>query len=166
MEQYLEFWWAGDLTNHYTLWGLSIYKINKIFKIAQYFIGLLAIFELIEFAKVFGTAKRITFWVVILRHITWLPSIILVILLNTIISMVQYIFSKSKRNSLGFGKYVWYSLKKHSNQKKEDLIETANKDTMVRFLSWLERNPIPQNVLKAFTFISLVIVSLGELLTS
>ena len=166
MQQYLEYWWNGNLQDHYSLFGYSIFQINKVFKISQYLIGLLAIFELIEFAKVMGGAKEVARWIMIIRGIMYLPSKILWVAIEMFYSLIGFLKFRRIRTEKNAKEHLLSFFHTKKGLEKGRIIQEANQNIVVQIFHWLENNPISENVLKRTTFSALIFVSLGELMTS
>ena len=161
MEEYLLRWWNGELAQFYQPLGLEIAQLNKLFKIAQYMVGLMAIFEVILFAKLMERAKIIFYTYIFYLKLASLVCNIHNLLLRLIVGIALVILGK--KGVMAFLKSVFVE---HYLSAADEANQDASSSLLVLFFNWLERHPISEKNIKISAFSFLVIFSFGELLTS
>ena len=161
IEEYITHWWTGDLATTYTLWGLTIPQINKVFRILQYLVGLMALFELLQFSTVMRALKTVSFLSIFtIRTPSYIMNIPVIIMRLTagLIAVLG--------GGIGFKDMITRAVKVHYGDATRGALASANAHIMVRLFEWLEQHPLRENVRRSIVFGSFVVLSLGDLLTS
>ncbi|MBT6230396.1 MAG: hypothetical protein HOI47_27440 [Candidatus Scalindua sp.] len=161
MEEYLKHWWSGNLAVHYQPLSLHISQLNKLLKIGQYIIGLLALFELIQFSTVMQRLKLITHLSIVAIRF---PSL----LLNT--------FNLATRLVLGVLAVLTRGLSitevfksvfiEHVLEAADKANQQATRNPIVKTFHWLECHPLSESVRRIVVFLAFMVLSMAELLTS
>ena len=170
MSEYLSHWWNGDELTTYSIWGLKISQLNKIFKIAQYFTGLLAIFDIVKFTHVMGTAQRLSYHTIIgygIYRILFNIPLLILLLLQVVISTIQAVFSKRTfKNVLASIKPAFLSaISTKYKRIKSEITEGAEHNFLMRGLEWLKNHPVSENKIKWINYLLLALFSMAEILT-
>lgn len=161
VEQYFLHWWNGELAANYTLWGLSIPQCNKLFKIGQYLVGLMALFELIQFSVVMRSLRTVSllsiFTIRIPNYILSFPSMFLKLISGSIVFM---------GGKISFTDMIARSFRDHYNDAIRGASDSANRHITVIIFEWLEKHPLSERARRVLVFGAFAILSLCDLFTS
>lgn len=162
MEEYLSIWWAGELALNYKPLGFEIHQLNKMFKIAQYLLGLLGIFEIVHFSAVMNQFGFVAKSYYFLNRLPWL-------ILNTPIRLIPKLLSAAV--SVAQGKIETKDMYEliivpEIGNKIRRVEADAEEGGVVKALRWLENHPPSDRSRRVFLFFGFVITSMGELFTS
>ncbi|WP_141676955.1 MULTISPECIES: hypothetical protein [unclassified Aliivibrio] len=162
MENYMMYWWAGDLANHYMPWGLTMPQFNKIIKLSQYVFGLLSLFELVQFSKVMqqlNYASRVYYMTNKLPYVVaTFPMLLVPKLISGSMSLVRNEITSKQL----FSSVLLPAVKLELSQIKIDSHSTK----AARIFKWLSDNPLSDNTRKVLIFVSFAIFSLIDIFTS
>ena len=154
-------WWNGNLADYYHPFGLHISQLNKLFKIGQYFFGILAIFELIQFSTVMARLRLVSRLSIIAIRF---PSLVL----NTMNLVSRLVVGAIAIITRGMSiKEVLRSVfVEHVLEAASKANQQATRHPVVKSFHWLERHPLPDAVRRTIVFLALVVLSFADLLTS
>jgi hypothetical protein len=161
VEQYLHYWWAGELQQHYALYGLTMLQVNKLIKLAQYVVGLVAVFELIQFSVVMNRLR-------VFSSLYFYIAGFAAALLNSfnLISRlaVGLLLVITRRMSLREALHRTFF--EHVFAAASAAEQESTSHPLVKAFHWLERHPLAENWRKGIIFLSFAILSLADIFTS
>lgn len=161
MKDYFIHWWRGDLDAHYHFLWFTIGQVNKLARIGLYFIGLLALFDFIKWTNLMGglrLASAVSVWVIrFAQGITSAP----LLLWGSLIAVFRLATRQlNKREAFAYPFVYMLSAAQRDAQRG------MKGHFIVRYLGWLEKQPISERVIKIFAFALFVVFALIELFTS
>ncbi len=168
MEEYLLHWWNGELGLHYQPWGYTMGQINKSIQIAQYFTGLLTIFELVRISDVTGKLRVISsipvygfrFMSVLLNS----PNLLLRLVVGTYVSLRgRQPMDETLRSALA--EHLW-TAKTEAEEAADQFHHKLAEHPAERFINYLERHLFSEKAMRFLTFSAFALLSLAEMLTS
>jgi hypothetical protein len=161
MYWYIYHWWNGDLAQFYHPLGFTIGQLNKIFRSAQYVVGLMALFELVQFKTVMGGLRWISF-------ISVASFQFMNVLTNSWNLTLRFFvaISLALTGRMSFTESLAAAFRKHVEEAAEVAGGGASTNRLVKMMDWLHRHPISEKGIKTITFILFAVFSLAELFTS
>jgi hypothetical protein len=161
IEEYFLHWWNGELATNYDLWGLTIPQCNKLLKIGQYLVGLMALFELIQFSVVMRSLRIVSFLSIFTirmpNYIMSIPSISLKLISGSTAFITRQIRFKDM---------LVRSFKNHYENAIRGASNSAKSHLTVRAFEWLEKHPLSERARRLIVFGAFIILSLADLFTS
>lgn len=158
--EYLNLWWNDALTPEMTWLGIPLHQVNKVAKIVLYSVGLLAIFEYVQFRVFMKQAKEAVVLIVLYRALTRaflnLPNYLVRIL---VVLPLLFIRKESAKE------HVKNSFKNHWIERRKIAEDESKSHGLVKILHSLERYPVSDRGIKIFIFIIAIIVAPIEILT-
>ncbi|EKO3385554.1 hypothetical protein OMA36_001824 [Vibrio fluvialis] len=162
LETYLTYWWVGELANHYEPFGLTMAQLNKIIKLAQYLMGLLALFELVQFSQVM---QQLNFASRLYYVTNKLPYLLGIFPLLLVPKFVSGTISLAKREITT--EDLMYSILLPAVQREFTLVKAeAHSSKAARMFKWLSENPLSDTARKITIFVSFAVFSLADIFTS
>lgn len=165
--EYLRHWWVGDIRGRYSLWGLGMVEIHRIFQIAQYLTGLLSFFDLVRITDVSGRLRTIgavpvygfRFFSVILNT----PNLIMRLGTSAYIS-ARYSQPLGQTLREAVLEHIWVA-KTEAEQAAEEMDRKLAGSRAEKFMFWLESHVLTERTVRIVTFMLFAVFSLGEMLT-
>lgn len=161
MKDYLIHWWKGDVGDYYHVFSLTIAQANKLAKVGLYLIGLLALFEIVKFANVVGWLKRVSGISVAVVRFGQAVSSIPIIMVGVVAAFVGLTLGRLSPKQAAL-----YPLTYVLSEAERVAQHESKNHFLVRYLGWLEQQPITERVIKTVAFFLLVVFAFIELLTS
>ena len=165
--EYLQYWWVGDIRGRYSLWGLGMVEIHRVFQIAQYLTGLLSFFDLVRISDVKGRFRTLgsvpiygfRFFSVILNS----PNLLMRLGTSTYIS-VRYGQPLGETLREAVLEHIWVA-KTEAEQAAEEMDRKLAGSRAEKFMFWLESHVLTERTIRFMTFLLFAVFSLGEMLT-
>ena len=158
MEEYLLYWWAGELSQHYSPFGLTMAQFNKSIRIGQYLFGLMGIFELIQFSVVMRKFHFVTVCYFILNRFPWLviniPLTLIPKLVTGSIAIIQRNISLKDLILSIILPHVKATIK-HSGKEIPD-------NSFAKKFQWLADHPLSETARRITVYTAFTLLSLAD----
>jgi hypothetical protein len=157
--EYLQHWWLGDAARFYDARWCSLDQANKVVKIGQLAVGLLALFEVLSFSQAMSKLRGVTL-ITARAYFFWHLTLSVPRFLLTLGITILFVAS---------GMLVWPGFRQlfkyHTQSSAETADSKAQQFLLVQLFSWLQQHPVPDRYIKSATFIAFVVLSTAEILT-
>lgn len=153
---YLEAWWNSSLQETYP--GFPFDKTNKVVKLLQFCVGLLAIFELVAFPTFFKDAKDTFVWTSGFYGLTRNTSSRVFSISK--VTLQEYLSNESESHD------IREIFTRHVLEEVESEMERSEDSPFAKTLHNLSKINISPQKLKAVTFGSFIILTIIDIFTS
>lgn len=168
MAEYLMHWWNGELGQFYHPFGYSMTQLNKMIQLAQYFTGLLTIFEIVRITDVTGKLRYVTtipvygyrFLSVVLNS----PNLAMRLAVGSYLS-IRGLQPFDETLKAAFIEHIW-TAKTEAEEAAKKLDSQLAESPMERFFSYLESHVFSETMMRLLAFNAFVLLSFAEMFTN
>lgn len=162
MEEYLAYWWTGELALHYHPWGMTMQQFNKLVNLCLYLTGLLGVFELIQFSTVVRQWHVVSTVYFVLNKLPWALLNIPITIVPKLATGLVSVLRRDIRITDVAKSMVIPRLKATVRQAEAQ----AENHVITRWFQWLANHPLSDTLRRLILFLSFAVFALMDIFTS